>query len=75
MLIISSNKNPILSTQDRYYKNKEYEKYIHENINYETSGTLNYDIEIVKNKIKEIILLSLNNNRETLKDVRKELLQ
>ena len=84
VLIITSNKNPIVSAQERYYKSDKYINNIHEAIDYNISFSSNYDSraieEVIKDKISQILLLAvkdakISNYRGVLKDVRQQLLQ
>lgn len=69
LLLITSNKQPILTTQNRYYENNIYTNNIYETTTYVKKNYITkYDID------KEIDKLKLQNKlREDVKDVKEEL--
>lgn len=72
LLIITSNKQPIITTQNRYYTNSIYTNNIHENTTYvKRNNITKFDID---KKITQLKLgMILENEEEEIDDIKKDL--
>lgn len=72
VIILSSNKNPVISKQKRYYKNKSFSN-LKINTGYVPQNLIQYSRETAEKEIKELLIKVLTNKKEGLKDAKEEL--